>query len=37
VIPPWWSLYGWLFDLSIAGTLYFVLVAMVPKPVPQTA
>jgi cytosine/uracil/thiamine/allantoin permease len=37
VLPPWWGVYGWFSSLAIAGGLYFVLAAMVPKPVPQTA
>jgi cytosine/uracil/thiamine/allantoin permease len=37
VLPPWWGVYGWFFALAIAGALYFVLAAMVPTPVPQTA
>ncbi|MEO8006520.1 MAG: NCS1 family nucleobase:cation symporter-1 [Betaproteobacteria bacterium] len=37
VLPPWWGVYGWFFGLAIAGTLYFVLATMVPRPVPQTA
>ncbi len=36
-LPPWWGMYGWFFGLAIAGALYFVLAAMVPKPVPLSA
>lgn len=37
VLPPWWSLYGWFLDLTIAGIFYFVLVTTVRKTVPQIA
>lgn len=37
VLPPWWNLYGWFVDLTIAGVFYFVLVTTVRKTVPPIA
>ncbi len=36
-LPPWWGTYGWFFGVLIGGGLYWVLSAVMPRPVPAGA
>jgi len=33
----WWGVYGWFFGVAIAGTVYYVLSMLIPRPVAQAA